>query len=340
MSDEKRIIELDSLRGIAAMLVFIFHFKLFVYGCTGVDLFFIISGFVIFMTLDNSNNINQFWLSRIIRLYPAYWLSIIIAIISFTVFGRTNLFLSFLNLKDGIGNLLMVQPLLRSDCLVSAYWTLYIELTFYLFISILWRINGFKNVEIILFVLLILSLVSNTLQVCIGDSNTLYVHFYIVLRGLLPIMLQFQLFAAGMIFYKIYWHGFTTFRISILILTLCIVIPTHQLGGNALFFMNVYQHLGCDVIFYLLFILLCLKRLTILKGRIGVFAGGISYLLYLIHESSGIQLKNYLIGSVPLFVADVIPMLLCILLAWILERKLDYPLRKWLKKKFGSAIGN
>ena len=59
---EDRLLELDALRGIAAMMVVLFHLTMntaiekfgFRYGVTGVDLFFIISGFVIFLTLNKS----------------------------------------------------------------------------------------------------------------------------------------------------------------------------------------------------------------------------------------------------------------------------------------------
>ncbi len=49
---------------------------IFVYGNTGLGLFFILSGFVIFMSLPNSNGIKEFVINRICRLYPTYWASV------------------------------------------------------------------------------------------------------------------------------------------------------------------------------------------------------------------------------------------------------------------------
>jgi peptidoglycan/LPS O-acetylase OafA/YrhL len=44
----------------------------FPYGKFGVELFFMISGFVIFMTLERTSNVYNFIVSRIARLYPAF----------------------------------------------------------------------------------------------------------------------------------------------------------------------------------------------------------------------------------------------------------------------------
>ena len=69
----KRYQELDALRGIAALFVVLFHFTLnrpeaeygLKLGVTGVDLFFIISGFVIFMSLTNINSSKEFIVNRV-----------------------------------------------------------------------------------------------------------------------------------------------------------------------------------------------------------------------------------------------------------------------------------
>jgi peptidoglycan/LPS O-acetylase OafA/YrhL len=45
----------------------------------GVELFFIISGFVILMSLEKVKSLGEFALHRAARLYPAYWFSVAIA---------------------------------------------------------------------------------------------------------------------------------------------------------------------------------------------------------------------------------------------------------------------
>jgi len=86
-SQTGRIQELDSLRGIAAVAVVLYHFtyrfgELYEFqtpppfqvtlGQYGVQLFFIISGFVIFMTLNRTRRPLDFVVSRFSRLHPTY----------------------------------------------------------------------------------------------------------------------------------------------------------------------------------------------------------------------------------------------------------------------------
>src|SRR5229473_4001173 len=87
--------DLDALRGLAAVMVLIFHFECclvfhlpdgpadptklwFHYALMGVELFFVISGFVILMTLEAAPSIASFAVNRFARLYPAYWLSVLV----------------------------------------------------------------------------------------------------------------------------------------------------------------------------------------------------------------------------------------------------------------------
>lgn len=141
MTNPLRLRELDALRGLAALSVCFFHFALdyqggilslnyFKYGSTGVDLFFMISGFVIFMSINSSKSLKDFWFLRFIRLFPSYWLSMLIALVTFYIFSNYSM-PGKLNLS---GNILMIQPVFRTNYLVGAYWTLYVELCFYVLV--------------------------------------------------------------------------------------------------------------------------------------------------------------------------------------------------------------
>ncbi|MCM2335320.1 MAG: acyltransferase family protein, partial [Pseudomonas sp.] len=87
-SSTGRVVELDALRGLAALAVVAFHYTThyqaqvghaqplgfgFPFGNYGVHLFFLISGFVIFMTLERTRSPLDFVVSRFSRLFPAYW---------------------------------------------------------------------------------------------------------------------------------------------------------------------------------------------------------------------------------------------------------------------------
>src|SRR5262245_16693709 len=84
-----RLRELDALRGVAALFVMFYHFSMdrtgferyLSFGTTGVDLFFIISGFVIFMSLEKVSDSREFIINRISRLYPTYWAAVTYSII-------------------------------------------------------------------------------------------------------------------------------------------------------------------------------------------------------------------------------------------------------------------
>ena len=106
-NNEGRLLFMDGLRGIAIILVFFYHaysdqwakftpygdrfdsFFLFRYGEYGVPLFFLISGFVIAMTLEKCTTFRNFMFRRWIRLFPAMLVvSCLIPIISIFINKR------------------------------------------------------------------------------------------------------------------------------------------------------------------------------------------------------------------------------------------------------------
>src|SRR5947209_4540546 len=143
---DKRISTLDSLRGIAALSVVIYHytyrFRLkfghdysSIYdlkiGFYGVELFFIISGFVIFMTVEKCKNGADFAFKRFTRLYPTYWLCLFISFTFLYFFGISAQRPTFTEL---LINLSMVQYLLHTKSVDGVYWSLLTELIFYFMI--------------------------------------------------------------------------------------------------------------------------------------------------------------------------------------------------------------
>jgi peptidoglycan/LPS O-acetylase OafA/YrhL len=83
---------LDGLRGLAILLVLAFHLGLLPGGSLGVDIFFVLSGFLITSLLveewqrDHSISLKQFYLRRILRLVPAFAMLLLLFI------GKTLLF--------------------------------------------------------------------------------------------------------------------------------------------------------------------------------------------------------------------------------------------------------
>ena len=94
MEVKDRFYEIDLLRFLAALAVVLYHYtfrgfaeggyspveypvlgEIFKYGLYGVQLFFIISGFVILMTATK-RDAASFVISRITRLYPAFWVCV------------------------------------------------------------------------------------------------------------------------------------------------------------------------------------------------------------------------------------------------------------------------
>ena len=138
-----RFRELDGLRGIAALAVVFSHFggthnfhyrddppafHDFVWGGTGVQLFFMISGFVILMTARRASRPSDFVISRAARLYPPYWLSLAFAVVILALVQVPGYSLSPGQI---IVNLTMVQRWLLVDDVVDVYWTLAVEMQFY-----------------------------------------------------------------------------------------------------------------------------------------------------------------------------------------------------------------
>lgn len=154
-----RIAYLDGLRGVAILAVIGFHyftcfqsmypygsawsdFPLFRWGYYGVHLFFAISGFVIALTLERCGGFAEFAVRRFARLWPTMLLCSVITYAVLSVLptpwpqSPVN-FLPSLTFIDGqVWNKLI--PGLNAEWIDVAYWSLFVEVRFYLIAALLW----------------------------------------------------------------------------------------------------------------------------------------------------------------------------------------------------------
>ena len=152
---KNRLEFLDFLRFVAAFSVLIQHacekvFPSFAYFCThyfqfgvfGVTLFFLCSGFVIPVSLEKSHSLKKFWINRVFRLYPLYLVSIVstLLLIRAGVYRRP-----MPGLTDILANLTMLQKFISRPSILHLYWTLCLEMLFYIMISAVFVLGLLKK---------------------------------------------------------------------------------------------------------------------------------------------------------------------------------------------------
>jgi peptidoglycan/LPS O-acetylase OafA/YrhL len=137
---------LDGLRGIAILLVVLYHNFSFIpflnYGWLGVDLFFVLSGFLITEILLSKRNarnyFKNFYTRRMLRIFPLYYLCLILFILilptlknfpfNFNFYTGNQLWFWFY-----IENwLLILKPWGDSTLVLNHFWSLAVEEQFYL----------------------------------------------------------------------------------------------------------------------------------------------------------------------------------------------------------------
>jgi peptidoglycan/LPS O-acetylase OafA/YrhL len=313
---------INFLRGWAALLVALLHFYLNTYeyykntpwsqtiypyimgefdiGKFAVGVFFLVSGFLIPYSLERSKSISLFAIHRIFRLYPAYWCSIILNLL-------LNAWLAYEAMPDiwtVLANITMLQGYLRHPDLIGAFWTLQIELTFYILCGLLFWIGFSKKTNLIICICLLLSFFASflahaglkmpmalfialTLMYCadalrrnVKNLNKLWI---IVALSLIPIcMLAYGDVSRRYIL--CYWTAMIVFRLS-------------------------YHY-----------------QSKWFQKPIYTFLADISYSVYLLHGSIGIQIARAIAarGGSPI-VGFGLAFTATIFVSWIIYKLIEYP---------------
>lgn len=336
-----RYYELDLLRFIAAMAVVLFHFLFrgqqgdFIpvsfpsfenyarYGYLGIDLFFMISGFVISLSAEN-RTAKQFVISRVTRLYPAFWAGVTITAIVIAFFGGA---LFQVEWSQYLINLTMLAQFVGAENVDDVYWTLYVELKFYAIIFLILLFKIFHKIELILsgwLFILLLSLIFELPNI---------VNFMVF-----PEWAPF--FISGVVFYLLNVRGLSLLRAAILCVSFLLSLQGAVEGNTILnTSYNVFASEQVTVfivaLFYIVFTLIIFDKLTCFRSSWAFRIGALTYPLYLIHQNLGFMFFTYFDGVFNKYVLLMMAILLVLAISWLIhvliEKKLGSKLKKWLE---------
>ena len=286
------------------------------YGWTGVELFFMISGFVICMS-GWGRRPADFFVSRVVRLVPAYWAAIGLTTLVLVVFPRLS---SGVRPSVVLTNLTMVQSAYGVQNLVPAFWTLFIELTFYLLFGIV-AIGGVTYRRMVTFCVL-----WSVASIAVAGSHDS------ALTTLVNAPYS-AYFVAGIAFFLIHKFGSNLLLWGIVAYSWLISINTPR--GYAPWPLAVVL-----TSFFVIMGLVATHKLDRIRWRWLPVAGALTYPLYLIHQDIGFTTIAYLRDKVPSIALVVLVYAGMLGLAWGIHWAVERPVAPILKRRLSEAVGN
>ncbi|CAZ95170.1 acyltransferase family protein [Zobellia galactanivorans] len=326
---------LDSIRGMAALLVLYHHiFKLnkeilkshtstltfdvmdFIseLNLEAVLLFFIISGFSIALSiakrpLTNGNTLNSYLYRRFKRILPIYWLAILLAFITGTVLGILHLNdFSFHNL---LGNLLFVQTSASIPeswavpyGLNGPLWSLAFEMFFYILFPLVYFLNQKWFIKISLHTKYV-CLVALVLLGIVVNKKIIFIPYFLFLGGFIT-WIQGYISAQ----YYVYWKKRNFFFLANLLIGIAVTIGSSQIPSETV--KVIGKGMLLNGLFYFSMIILDQYNTTKIKNfinRLFFKIGEGSYAIYALHypiliyfQKLGISLKYQLLVIPPFIV--------------------------------------
>jgi peptidoglycan/LPS O-acetylase OafA/YrhL len=339
-----RLYLLDVLRLGAALSVMFYHFvasgsadwspqsktdlepfsSVVAYGAIGVQFFFMVSGFVILMSLWG-RSLASFTASRISRLFPAYWAAVLLCSFLFLIVAPGEF--KDPSFTQVAVNLTMLQEGLGVKNLDGAYWTLWVELVFYITVA-LFAMRSLTANRVLFFAFM---------WPLVG-AMALAAKQEFLTAILIPRYAPF--FALGMVVYLVFSEGSTILRWLSIGFNLV-------LGG----YMTVEHFLPTmervterDLSSKVVWALLVAGVLVLLVATVSPVsswgfawmsvAGALTYPLYLVHEYWGWWIIAGLGASIGPWATLAIAVGFVMMLAWLVYRFIEVP----FGKRFRRAI--
>jgi peptidoglycan/LPS O-acetylase OafA/YrhL len=339
MNTRARFPELDLLRFLAACAVMLFHYtylgpqnhawsasfpllqRIFKYGYLGVDVFFILSGFVILLTAYDKDAI-AFTVARIVRLYPAYWICVTLTAVAIVLTGTNH---DPITVLQYLANLTMAHSFLGIQDVSGVYWTLAVELQFYFLIFLVLLTGQIRRLGGLLGMWLFASIVLS-----LREPHGIAYFF------LFPEWSSY--FIAGAMLFLIHREGPSPYKVSVVaacyVLSAAYAIKLLPFGGEKL-----EAGLSAPVIASFLAVAYGTFLFIAVRPRAGgsnpfYILGLITYPLYLLHQDLGFILLHSAHTAFNRVLVLFAVMAAMILVSWLVHIGPE----KWLASQLKSAL--
>ncbi|MGH3377767.1 MAG: acyltransferase family protein [Actinoallomurus sp.] len=345
-----RLRELDLLRFVAAAVVMLHHYtgvpapewpggsarRIFPelapvtrYGFLGVELFFLISGFVILMSAWGRRP-GDFIASRFTRLFPAYWVGVSLSLAAYLAF---NSWVPFGPGSDGplkrfLPNLTMLQEGVGSQRMEIIYWTLYVELHFYVLIALFccWGITYGRCVGFMTGWLLF--------SVFALEANAGFVKVVLLWRYV-------PFFVAGMGFFLIYRYG-SNLIVWLLIAASwalgCYYDVKYNLPDLVAPHSSLYIIPAVVTVIFGVMALVATHRLSWLRWRLFTVLGLVTYPLYLVHQTISRTFVPRLLPHMNRWEVLAVLMTSALLSAYLIHVLIERPAQRLLRPRLREAL--
>ncbi|MGN6648292.1 MAG: acyltransferase family protein [Cytophaga sp.] len=305
------ITELDGVRGVAALMVILFHFfhglfkssgfvydklhKVSIFGQSGVILFFVLSGFLITRILldtkEDESYFKKFYIRRSLRIFPLYYfaLALYFFVLPFLLKGIPDC--------HGQGEWyfwVYLQNVARTfewpSCGPSHFWTLAVEEHFYLFWPLIVYLFNFEKLTKTIVIILIVTIIVRVVML----ENRLGIFYFtfsqmdsLAIGGLLAIWERKGTLASKTIYFKI----------ALPVLAFLLIAIWYMYSGEGNMFIQVIKPLVLSG-FYVSVIGYIINTngwvQNVFKNKILLFTGKISYGLYVYHPFVFLFIYEYL----------------------------------------------
>lgn len=339
LKPHRRILELDSLRALAAINLLLFHFTHvysvkfgytsplgfeWPYGAYGVEMFFILSGFVNSMSLLRRGKPVDFVAARLIRILPIF-LMVIVANLWIMRFAPLDQY--SVTTAQFAANLTLLPRIFGHECLDPVMWTLQVEMMFYFTLVALYRSGGLRRYFIGWGSLLVLSYFICPALDAVETTAAGSWWFSIATAARRLLLLDFvPLFAMGFLLYMIKTKTGRFWQNALGILVAAFVFHSIDHGKH---------NPAATALILALVTASAYGKVPILRFKPLLFVSTISYALYLCHNNLGSVLIHRLDHSgYPPVVCFVLAVIFAFSLATLITTRVEGPITGWLRTRW------